>query len=332
MRFLATGKCAHPNNDPAVQMASAIFFGVLNINKPTGMTSRRAVDAAARIVKPAKAGHAGTLDPLASGVLVVCVGPATRLIPHIQQQTKVYRGCFLLGQRSNTDDTTGEVEIVTASPGVTRRQIEDLLPQFVGDIEQVPPQFSAVHVDGQRAYQRARRGETVELTAKTVHVERISLLEFQPAQIELEIECGSGTYIRSIGRDLGDKLGCGAVMSSLVRTRIGPFTLETAISPEELDADQFKQYLLPATVAVPDLPQYVCRDDEIDEIGFGRMLTWRIPNSDFAVEVASKRTAVSSEPTDGALVALVTNTGQLAALARYRAEDQSLAPKQVFVC
>ena len=288
-------------------------FGLLNINKPGDLTSRKAVDHVVRLVKPAKAGHAGTLDPLATGVLIVCVGRATRLIPHIQSQRKVYRGRFLLGQRSNTDDVTGEVQIVSDAARVTEQQIADLLPRFVGRIEQVPPQFSAVHVNGQRAYKLARQGETVVIPPKTVEVFRITLTEFSDPELELEIECGSGTYIRSIGRDLGDLLGCGAVMSELVRTRIGPFCIHDAVKLENLDQQTLSGCLLPAVRAVDQLGKHVCSDQQLEAIRHGRRIPW------------------DQSAAEGESIALVTATGDLAALARYHAEDRTLAPKQVFL-
>ncbi len=143
-----------------------MLFGLLNINKPAGTTSRQIVDHVARLVKSAKTGHAGTLDPLATGVLVVCIGPATRLVSYVQKYRKVYRVCILLGRRSDTDDVTGDViECCKSVESITREHIQGELPRFVGRIKQVPPQFSAVHVDGRRAYKLARKGQTVVLPA-----------------------------------------------------------------------------------------------------------------------------------------------------------------------
>lgn len=291
------------------------MFGILNVNKPEGLTSRRVVDRVSRLVRGAKAGHAGTLDPIATGVLVVCVGPATRLIPLIQRQPKVYRAVFRLGARSDTDDVTGHVEDVPDATPVTREQVEAVLPEFVGEIEQVPPKFSAVHVGGQRAYKLARRGENVQIKPKRVHVRRIEILRFDDPELELEIECGSGTYIRSVGRDLGDRLGCGAVMSRLVRTRIGPFRLDDAVDVEQLNAASLTEHLLPATMAVADVPRYVCEPDELDDVCCGRLI----------------RPGRDTEYPHGATIAVVTEEGNLACLARFRESDGTLAPKRVFL-
>lgn len=289
--------------------------GFLNVHKPGGLTSRQVVDRVARLVRPKmKIGHAGTLDPLATGVLVVCMGAATRLVPYVQDMRKTYRGRFLLGRRSTTDDTDGDVTEVPDAPVVTEADIAAVLPRFLGTIRQTPPQFSAVHVGGQRAYELARRGEYMNLTAKPVEIYRIELLEFASPELRLEIDCGSGTYIRALGRDLGELLGCGAVMSELVRTAIGPFRLESAIELDALAPETLARNLQPPALAVADLPQVIVSDRDLDALRYGRMLRERNLN----------------QP-DGATVALLSSSGELVGIARYSAAEQSLAPKQVFV-
>ncbi len=295
-------------------MAADVPLGLLNINKPAGITSRAVVDQIVRLVRPARAGHAGTLDPMATGVLIVCVGAATRLIPIVQQLQKGYRAQFKLGWRSDTDDVTGEMSEVPTTGEVTASQIEAALPRFVGQIEQVPPQYSAVHVAGQRAYKRARRGERVEIKARTVEVYGIDLVSFSYPEVELAIECGSGTYVRSIGRDLGEMLGCGAVMSRLERTHIGPFDLAEAVDLQQLTADSLNDCLLPVSAATAHLPRYRCTSDELTDIVHGRRFDCRQP----------------SGFDDGALVAVATAEDELACLANFRAQDGTLAPKQVF--
>lgn len=289
-------------------------FGLLNIDKPAGMTSRKVVDVVARLVKPAKAGHAGTLDPLATGVLVVCVGPATRLIGMVQAQPKTYRATFRLGFRSDTDDIEGNVVETTPTPVITRADVERLLPRFVGRIEQVPPRYSAVHVEGRRAYDLARRGEEVALKPRTVDVYRIELIALAGRELKLEIECGSGTYVRSIGRDLGELLGCGAVMSELVRTRIGAFRLEDAIALDSLTRQTLADALLPATIAVSELRRYQCTASDLESIRRGRPI--QAPDLGGAA---------------GAMVAVVAPDGSLAALAEHDTAAQALAPRQVFL-
>lgn len=290
------------------------MFGLINISKPQGLSSRKVVDHVQKLVRPAKAGHAGTLDPLATGVLVVCIGPATRLIPLVQEQRKVYRGQFRLGFKSDTDDITGQVSEVPSAREIPLAEMESALPSFVGEIEQVPPQFSAVHVGGKRAYELARAGQTVEIAAKTVHVHRIDLLSYSWPELELVIECGSGTYVRSIGRDLGDALGCGAVMTELVRTRIGPFELSNAITLDALDAMTLPKHLLPASLAAIDLPTYQATAAECERIKQGK----RISATGFAGGNKNQ-------------IAIVTPTEDLAALAEYDDETKELVPRQVFL-
>src|SRR5579872_3711325 len=164
------------------------MVGLLSINKPTGMTSRRVVDIVARRAGTRRVGHAGTLDPLASGVLVVCVGWATRLVGFVQEYRKVYRASFLLGRTSATDDVTSDLVEAPQSSRPTRLQVETALRNFVGEISQVPPQFSAVHVGGERAHKLARRGATVAIEPRIVAVHRIDLIEYDFPKLELSIE------------------------------------------------------------------------------------------------------------------------------------------------
>ena len=262
------------------------WCGLLNVDKPPGMTSRQVVDHVQKLVRPDKAGHAGTLDPLASGVLVVCVGTATRLITRVQQGRKHYVGRFRLGQRSDTDDTDGEVVEGGDWSGVTRPMLEQMLPEFLGTIQQTPPQISAVKVAGHRAYKLARRGETVELEPRPVEVFSIRVSQFELPEFELEIECGSGTYVRSIGRDLGGRLGCGAVMSALRRTAIGRFEVADAVSLGSLNAASLRDVLMPPQTAVAELPQRKLEPEEVVRIRTGRPVPWGfIPDADCHGEV-----------------------------------------------
>lgn len=233
-----------------------------------------------------KVGHAGTLDPMATGVLVVAVGHATRLIELVQSRPKTYRGAFLLGKRSDTDDVAGHIVEgdMARAASISRAELDAALDEFRGLIEQVPPAYSAVRVAGRRAYKLARRGETVELQAKTVEIHRLEVVRFEPPELTLDIECGSGTYIRSLGRDLGERLNCGAVMSSLVRTRVGPFEQSRAFSISHFTADSVVTSLLPCAMAASHLPSYVCDQDEISRLRHGLGITprdaaWQPENS-----------------------------------------------------
>lgn len=286
--------------------------GLLNLCKPAGMTSRDVVDAVCRAADTGRVGHAGTLDPLATGVLVLCVGWTTRLISCIQEQRKTYRAEFLLGKRSDTDDVTGQVQEVAFPTVPARSDMEAALAQFVGTIEQVPPQYSAVRVGGRRAHQQARRGNRVEIPARRVEVYRIDLLAYEFPRLSVEIECGSGMYVRSIGRDIGELLGCGAVMCNLVRSRIGEFDIDSALELGRLCSETLRMHLLPPTMAVSHLPQHRCTADEAGEIVCGRVIS---------------AAGLSNRPGDQR-VALIAPDGSLLALAE--CDGDLLRPRQVF--
>jgi tRNA pseudouridine55 synthase len=245
-------------------------FGVLNVNKPAGVTSREAVNRVERLVRPAKAGHAGTLDPLATGVLVICVGQATRLIRFVQQMRKRYLATFLLGHSSETDDIEREPIANPNAFAPMRAMIDEVLPRFIGDIRQRPPSHSAIKIAGRRAYKLARKGADFELAARTVTIHRIDVLRYEYPELDLNIECGSGTYIRALGRDLGGALGTGAVMSALERTAIGPFQVEQSISIDRLSPEELQRHLQPALAAVCDLPLLKLSEAQIVEIRHGR--------------------------------------------------------------
>ena len=212
------------------------YFGFVTLNKPPGISSRKAIDTVKWLVKPAKVGHTGTLDPLASGVLVVCLGPATRLASFVQELPKTYIGEFRLGVTSASDDVETEMQEIPAVESVDAEQLTAALPEFLGEISQIPPAFSAIKLQGQRAYQLARQGVDLDIQPRVVHIHSLQLVDFDYPKFKLKIECGSGTYVRSLGRDIGMRLNSGAVMTSLVRTAVGQFDLEDSVDPAELTA------------------------------------------------------------------------------------------------
>ena len=295
------------------------LFGLLNINKPSGCTSRDVVNQVAKLVRPAKVGHAGTLDPLASGVLVLCLGRATRLVQYVQQQPKTYRAEFLLGQTSDTDDVTGQLTKTSQLSEVCRDDVERILPDYLGTIEQIPPRFSAVHVQGQRAYKRARRGDAFQITPRQVHVHRLQIVAFDFPKFTLEVECGSGTYIRSIGRDLGTALGCGAVMSRLERSQIGAFHLRAAVQIEQLGVVELDELMSPPEMAVTNLAHYHCSAAECREIVHGRAVLLTDKN-DFPQQTENKHP-----------FALFDSEQKLIALAEHQPDAFRLRPRQVFI-
>jgi tRNA pseudouridine55 synthase len=228
--------------------------GLLVLDKPGGMTSREALDRAAKwFPRKTKIGHCGTLDPLATGVLVLALGNATRLVEYVQAMPKTYRTRIVLGATSDTDDADGTVTPTGAGP-VTEEAVRAALTNFVGDIEQTPPAYSAARVEGQRAHSLARRGEEVALTPRRVRIDAIDVRSFAWPELEADIACGKGTYIRSIARDLGAALGVGGYVAVLRRLRIGPFTAEDGVTLGT-DAAVARTKVLPLAAALSGLPR-----------------------------------------------------------------------------
>jgi tRNA pseudouridine55 synthase len=223
------------------------------INKPYRMSSFGALAHIRYLVskkihvKRVKMGHAGTLDPLATGVLILCTGKFTKQIESLQLHTKEYTATLQLGATTPSYDMEHEVDKTYPTDHITRELIEKTLPQFVGDIQQVPPLFSAVMVDGHRAYKIARKGQEVELAAKTVRIDELELTSFdaEKMQVSIRVVCGKGTYIRSLARDIGEALGSGAYLTSLCRTRVGDVRIEDCLTfdnfPEWLDAQEIEE-------------------------------------------------------------------------------------------
>jgi len=280
------------------------LIGVLNVNKPAGPTSRDVVNRAERLVWPAKVGHAGTLDPLATGVLAICVGQATRLIQYVQRMPKTYRATFLFGQRSETDDLEGALIPVADAAEPTRAALDRVLTRFLGDIQQRPPTHSAIKLAGQRAYELARRGVEVDLQPRPVTIHKIFVRRYEYPELELAVDCGSGTYIRALGRDIGEALGTGAVMTALERTAIGAFHVEDAVALDNLTADTLAQHLQPALAAAADLPCVTLSDAQRIEVRNGRpiLTSWLANGGPPVISDASELAAADSA---GRLVAIL---------------------------
>jgi tRNA pseudouridine55 synthase len=251
-------------------MIESAMIGIVHLNKPHGASSRAAVDAVKRLVRPIKVGHAGTLDPLATGVLVVAVGRATRLIDRIQEMPKRYVGTFILGVTSPTEDTESEPEPLADGIIPTREQIEAVLPKFTGEVWQTPPKYSAIKVDGRRAYKLARKGHEFELDARPIRVDCVSIVAYEAPRVTLDILCGAGTYVRTLGRDIAKAVGSDCVMESLVRTAIGPFHLSTALDPKTLTLESLSRVLQDPLVAVPGVPQVRVTAEDITLLEYGQ--------------------------------------------------------------
>jgi tRNA pseudouridine55 synthase len=226
---------------------------LLIIDKPLGITSRDAVNRAARwFPRGTRIGHTGTLDPQATGVLVLCIGVATRLAEYVEEMKKTYRTCLHLGARSTTDDAEGTIQPTLDATPPESAIVQAICREFVGEIEQAPPPHSAIKVGGKRAYELARKGAEVKLKPRRVQIDRIDVIAYAYPALELEVDCGKGTYIRSLARDIGTRLGCGAYVESLRRTAVGGFNVADAI-PLDSDAATALARLLPMKAAVAHL-------------------------------------------------------------------------------
>ncbi len=238
--------------------------GVLAVDKPAGVTSRRVVDAVARAVGTKAVGHAGTLDPLATGVVVVCVGHATKLVDFVHELPKHYTAVFLLGRSSPSDDLETQVTEEEHPVRPTRAEILAVLPAFRGDILQRPCDYSAVHVDGKRAYALARKGREVVLAAKPIRIDRLEITAYDWPRLAMEIVCSSGTFVRAIGRDVAAALGTTAVMQSLVRTAVGPFSVAGALPLDQVSPEWVRGALLEPLAAVAHLPRMSLARERLD--------------------------------------------------------------------
>ncbi len=282
------------------------MFGLLNVDKPAGLTSRDVVNRVQRLVRPVKVGHAGTLDPLATGVLIVCLGPATRLASYLHRYPKTYEAEFLLGWRSETDDVEGNLTAVEPAQTVTPDRIREVLGRFTGKIEQVPPTFSAVKVDGRRAYALARKGVPLDLQPREVEMHRLELTGCRDDRVMVEVECSSGTYIRSLARDVGEALGTGGVLSRLRRTRIGPFDVSESLTFDDLSPATIRDRLLPPSLAVAMLPSRRVNHEEAEALRNGRRIALAgtsISSNEIAVYDASGRLIAVAEEQPGGWLA-----------------------------
>jgi tRNA pseudouridine55 synthase len=243
------------------------------------------VDAVARALGMAAVGHAGTLDPLATGVVVVCVGHATKLVDAVHGLTKHYRATFLLGRSSPSDDLETEIveEPEPLRPSVAA--LEAALPSFRGAILQRPCDYSAVHVGGKRAYRLARQGTPVEIASKAVRIDRLEITGYDWPRLGLDIVCSSGTFVRAIGRDLAAALGTAAVMESLVRTAVGPFTVERCLPLGQVTPEAAQAALLPAIEAVHEMPRHLLAAEDLDRAVLGGLVSLPADSADALVAV-----------------------------------------------
>ena len=247
---------------PGSPLPVSSLAGILNVDKPAGWTSFDVVAFVRRGSGVRRVGHAGTLDPAATGVLPILLGPATRLAQYLVDTTKVYDATIELGRETDTYDADGAVVHRADASHVGREAVEAALSSFRGEIEQVPPRFSAIKRLGLPLYKRARRGETVEAPPRRVRVDRLDIISYDPPVLRVEIECGKGFYVRSLAHDLGEALGCGAVLIALRRTRSGEFALAPAVPLAEVlqsSREQLAAKLVPMSALLAELPAVTLR-------------------------------------------------------------------------
>jgi tRNA pseudouridine55 synthase len=300
------------NEDYSLEMQNAIS-GVLVVDKPIGLTSHDVVQIIRKGTNIRRAGHTGTLDPRASGVLVILVGPAVRLSEYVSASDKRYQAVVRLGQSTDTYDADGRV-VSTSPVNITEDEFANALKQFIGEIEQVPPPYSAVKVKGKKAYEMAREGEEVELLPRKIQVYNLDLLEWAPPDAVIDVYCSSGTYVRSLAHDLGEALGCGAHLVGLRRTKSGRFTLRDAVPlrklRESFENGTWYQHLIPAAEALSDWPSIELTQNQVDDVRHGH----RIPG----------------DKELGKLARGISEQGELVALLEFDPEANEWQPKKVF--
>lgn len=276
------------------------MFGFLNINKPSGVTSRHVTSQIQRLLGTRfKVGHAGTLDPLATGVLVLAVGPATRLVSYLHRKPKSYIGQFRLGLTSPSQDIDGDVEPVHSANAVTKLELDSKLTKFLGTITQTPPKYSAIKIDGKRAYNLARRGKDVIMPEREIEIHSLALRKFNFPDFEIEVKCSSGTYVRTLGRDIALACGTDAVMTGLRRTQVGIFDITNSSEIAQLNHPSIASERL-------ESPLVTLRDHSRRKLTPGQILDL-YHGKTIQLECKSENVAVSH---DGNLIAIVSKIGE----------------------
>ena len=294
--------------------------GWIILDKPADMTSTQAVSAVRRVFDAKKAGHAGTLDPLATGLLPIALGEATKTVPFAQEGEKTYRFTVKWGETTDTLDAEGEITATSdVRPG--RDAIEAVLDRFIGEIEQIPPNYSAIKVDGERAYDMARAGEDFELPSRPVTIHALTLMDAPSADLAVfEMRCGKGAYVRSMVRDIAAALGAEGHVAALRRTRVGGFTIDTAVALDELQEMAHKgrasEALFPVETALDDIPALAITEDEVFHLKQGRPIVL-LPRQ--AQELRALRSPREIAGKDASKLAVAMCGGMAAAIGEARA-------------
>jgi tRNA pseudouridine55 synthase len=291
-----------------------VVSGVLVVDKPVGLTSHDVVQIIRRGTGIRRAGHTGTLDPRASGVLVILIGPAVRLSEYVSASDKRYQATIRLGSSTDTFDAEGRVTSSASVDNISEEKFEEILDQYVGEIEQVPPPYSAIKVGGRKAYEMARDGEEVNLEPRTIQVYSLELLEWDSPEAVVDVFCSSGTYVRSLANDLGNALGVGAHLVGLRRTKSGRFTLRDAVPLRRLQesfiAGDWYKYLIPAAEALAEWPMIELDGDKVELVRHGH----RVP----------------ADPGAQGWARGVSEQGDLVALLEIDEEKNEWQPRKVF--
>lgn len=318
-------------NEDRFDMKNAIS-GVLVVDKPIGMTSHDVVQVVRKGTNIRRAGHTGTLDPRASGVLVVLLGPAVRLSEFVSASDKRYQAIVRLGATTDTYDADGRILTTSPVDKINEAQFDEALQTFVGDIDQTPPPYSAVKVQGRKAYEMARKGEEVELAPRRIHVYSLELLEWASPEAVIDVYCSSGTYVRSLAHDLGEKLGCGAHLVGLRRTKSGRFTLRDAVPLHKLreafEDGNWYQYLIPAAEALSDWPALELTQEQVEAIRHGHRVT--APEDAVLESETPIRLPRGADPNTPQMIRGISEQGELVALLELVPESGEWQPKKVF--
>ncbi len=319
--------------------------GIINIYKEAGYTSADVVAKLRGILRQKKIGHTGTLDPAAEGVLPICLGKGTKLVDMLTEEKKTYRAVLLLGRETDTQDTTGttvhekDFGAFLGETGQTAeafaRKLSETAAGFVGDYMQVPPMYSALKVNGKRLYELARKGIEVERKPRLQHIYRIDIDRVDLPRAELTVECSRGTYIRTLCHDIGQKLGCGGCMEHLLRTQVGPFLLENAVTLSQVeklrDEDRIPEILVPADRVLSGLPEFHSESGELDRLlGNGNPF-----DREFLLPEAAGLTTADGTADGGALeklsVRVYDSSGRFVGVYRYDAEKKRWKAEKIFL-
>jgi tRNA pseudouridine55 synthase len=294
--------------------------GILNIHKAPGMTSHDVVARIRKLLQQKRVGHTGTLDPMATGVLPICVGQATRVAEYLSESGKAYQAEITFGTVTDTYDAEGTIIRTSNTDTLTPERIKDLLPRFLGPQQQVPPLYSAIKIQGQPAYKHARAGEALTLEPRAIEITQLHIVHWQHPKLTLNVECSKGTYIRSLAYDLGEALECGAYLTALLRTRSGPFTIEQSLTLEQLtetvQQGHMATCLFPADYALQNYPALHLDEETAQRVLHGNAFHYELDTT-------------LSQPQHSALARLYDPDGHFLAIATWDAEHTLWQPKKV---